>query len=107
MPSSACQTCARSEEHTSELQSHSHLVCRLLLEKKTCGGVVRPRSAWASAVPGTSATVCGRAPLSVGVHPPGAWHRRDARWPCQEVFFFNDTAPPEIYPLSLIEALPI
>src|SRR3954449_13637485 len=23
----------RSEEHTSELQSHSHLVCRLLLEK--------------------------------------------------------------------------
>src|SRR3954449_13636819 len=25
---------ARSEEHTSELQSHSHLVCRLLLEKK-------------------------------------------------------------------------
>src|SRR5260221_5184018 len=25
----------RSEEHTSELQSHSDLVCRLLLEKKT------------------------------------------------------------------------
>src|SRR5260221_4200292 len=30
MPSSS----ARSEEHTSELQSHSDLVCRLLLEKK-------------------------------------------------------------------------
>src|SRR4051795_13532776 len=28
------RTQARSEEHTSELQSHSHLVCRLLLEKK-------------------------------------------------------------------------
>src|SRR2546429_6439347 len=31
---------ARSEEHTSELQSRLHLVCRLLLEKKkhhTCG----------------------------------------------------------------------
>src|SRR5258708_29493928 len=31
------QTCAlpiRSEEHTSELQSPDHLVCRLLLEKK-------------------------------------------------------------------------
>src|SRR5947208_11535239 len=27
-------TCARSEEHTSELQSPDHLVCRLLLEKK-------------------------------------------------------------------------
>src|SRR5205085_5511655 len=26
--------CARSEEHTSELQSQSKLVCRLLLEKK-------------------------------------------------------------------------
>src|SRR5260221_11996045 len=27
-------TAMRSEEHTSELQSHSDLVCRLLLEKK-------------------------------------------------------------------------
>src|SRR5438034_6133550 len=30
----ASLTVARSEEHTSELQSHSDLVCRLLLEKK-------------------------------------------------------------------------
>src|SRR5260221_10759423 len=29
----------RSEEHTSELQSHSDLVCRLLLEKKKKGRV--------------------------------------------------------------------
>src|SRR3989442_5473732 len=28
------QQAARSEEHTSELQSRPHLVCRLLLEKK-------------------------------------------------------------------------
>src|SRR5437588_9213775 len=28
------ETNVRSEEHTSELQSHSDLVCRLLLEKK-------------------------------------------------------------------------
>src|SRR2546429_5473971 len=28
------KTCPRSEEHTSELQSRLHLVCRLLLEKK-------------------------------------------------------------------------
>src|SRR3954465_8350356 len=34
MPSSGGQKCARSEEHTSELQSHDNLVCRLLLEKK-------------------------------------------------------------------------
>src|SRR5438132_14351555 len=35
LPSSPSGTfSARSEEHTSELQSHSDLVCRLLLEKK-------------------------------------------------------------------------
>src|SRR5438034_5829135 len=38
-PDSPCEMTAtlqrpRSEEHTSELQSHSDLVCRLLLEKK-------------------------------------------------------------------------
>src|SRR5260221_7983352 len=31
----------RSEEHTSELQSHSDLVCRLLLEKKKNAAVTR------------------------------------------------------------------
>src|SRR2546429_7266618 len=48
-------SCGRSEEHTSELQSRLHLVCRLLLEKKnqlyildtqatplTAGTVVQP-----------------------------------------------------------------
>src|SRR6266545_5307743 len=33
-PSAAPATSARSEEHTSELQSLAYLVCRLLLEKK-------------------------------------------------------------------------
>src|SRR5258705_7063902 len=32
--SSCCRLWLRSEEHTSELQSLRHLVCRLLLEKK-------------------------------------------------------------------------
>src|SRR5437588_6395436 len=41
----------RSEEHTSELQSHSDIVCRLLLEKKKQGQhyaliVEEPISAW-------------------------------------------------------------
>src|SRR5437660_12302715 len=31
----------RSEEHTSELQSRGHLVCRLLLEKKKTGKTTR------------------------------------------------------------------
>src|SRR5689334_18679253 len=38
----------RSEEHTSELQSQFHLVCRLLLEKKT----ERPRQLQARFIPG-------------------------------------------------------
>src|SRR5947208_3838445 len=33
-PTIACPSLFRSEEHTSELQSPDHLVCRLLLEKK-------------------------------------------------------------------------
>src|SRR5690554_7616344 len=34
IPEDAISKLARSEEHTSELQSRPHLVCRLLLEKK-------------------------------------------------------------------------
>src|SRR5690625_6928054 len=38
---------ARSEEHTSELQSRGHLVCRLLLEKKNKRDAQRQReSQW-------------------------------------------------------------
>src|SRR5260221_3001365 len=38
----------RSEEHTSELQSHSDLVCRLLLEKKN----KKATDAWSRALDG-------------------------------------------------------
>src|SRR2546422_7401679 len=41
---------ARSEEHTSELQSRLHLVCRLLLEKKNSGP---PRTATSPPAGGT------------------------------------------------------
>src|SRR3982750_5037942 len=37
MPKVQTGCTTRSEEHTSELQSRSDFVCRLLLEKKTCG----------------------------------------------------------------------
>src|SRR6266536_3054839 len=89
-PRSCCP--ARSEEHTSELQSRVDLVCRLLLEKKN------------SVNPGP------------GLHPPAGPHRpgpvRPAASPCSLVlgsllFFFNDTATTEIYTLSLHDALPI
>src|SRR5687767_15438562 len=41
---------ARSEEHTSELQSLAYLVCRLLLEKKNCRRICRP-SPWRTPPP--------------------------------------------------------
>src|SRR5260221_3723626 len=42
----------RSEEHTSELQSHSDLVCRLLLEKKKKRSSAAPAyTQWQTTVP--------------------------------------------------------
>src|SRR5215203_4137925 len=41
------QRAARSEEHTSELQSSQYLVCRLLLEKKKRNRCSWRRTAWA------------------------------------------------------------
>src|SRR5215208_6006248 len=77
---------ARSEEHTSELQSRGHLVCRLLLEKKknTTAGSPAPWQCRCS-----------------------LWLPRSISWPGGVVFFFNDTATTEIYTLSLHDALPI
>src|SRR2546425_1103694 len=70
----------RSEEHTSELQSLAYLVCRLLLEKK-------------------KEYVPDRFVYSV-------WYSHSEVL-LSLFFFFNDTAPTEIYTLSLHDALPI
>src|SRR2546422_878429 len=70
---------SRSEEHTSELQSRLHLVCRLLLEKKKQHKRMQIH------------TIISSMPLSSSS--------------C--FFFFNDTATTEIYTLSLHDALPI
>src|SRR5438034_5225075 len=43
----------RSEEHTSELQSHSDLVCRLLLEKKK-----KTKTTYVPSLPVTTALRC-------------------------------------------------
>src|SRR3954462_12189906 len=72
MPSSAVKTCARSEEHTSELQSHDNLVCRLLLEKKNDYGAARPcRRRGCGAV-------LARRPSVLGLYP---WRAMDAHLP--------------------------
>src|SRR2546429_4351133 len=49
----------RSEEHTSELQSRLHLVCRLLLEKKK---KIPPRLSVTSAERQLPASTCARGP---------------------------------------------
>src|SRR3954462_1317641 len=71
MPSSGVQTCARSEEHTSELQSHDNLVCRLLLEKKR--GFVEsksPRVRLQLRRAGSRGSAFLLAPPPRAVHPP-------------------------------------
>src|SRR6266487_2020345 len=86
----------RSEEHTSELQSPVHLVCRLLLEKK--------KSDQSLPQPTRSPAARFRLHRPVLGTPP-----RDPR-ACSYgslFFFFNDTATTEIYTLSLHDALPI
>src|SRR3954462_4179984 len=94
------QTCAlRSEEHTSELQSHDNLVCRLLLEKKN----ITSRS-------GATAPLSGQRSWSVPSEPPpprpyyarGRAARPDRHRPTSQpppVFFLKNPAPPKIYPL--------
>src|SRR6266481_3479299 len=96
----------RSEEHTSELQSQFHLVCRLLLEKKN-----KPRDREDPPLaPRNNRKDTRHRPqvprirVVVGAaiaYAPRILYRRLL------LFFFNDTATTEIYTLSLHDALPI
>src|SRR3954449_1690525 len=106
MPSSGVQTC-RSEEHTSELQSHSHLVCRLLLEKKKRAIHRSKRSSRACASSSTRSTSI--APLSTEESACASSSTRSTSIPttAASLFFFNNRATTEISPLSLHGAFPI
>src|SRR5438876_106531 len=79
----------RSEEHTSELQSPVHLVCRLLLEKKN------------------KKTIQLSVSYLSHVSPPRTFPLISLSRHIYLFFFFNDTATTEIYTLSLHDALPI
>src|SRR6266436_6063210 len=82
----------RSEEHTSELQSRLHLVCRRLLEKKK----VEP------------AVLLDMRLVAIGRDRDMLQrHRHLGCCDIAQFFFFNDTATTEIYTLSLHDALPI
>src|SRR3954449_6225727 len=105
MPSSACQTCARSEEHTSELQSHSHLVCRLLLEKKQSGD-----NAGTSALVSLSALFRARPRVAVNGITGSVVSFSALLRPVSRMgprFFFKEIATPEASPLSSRAVLPI
>src|SRR6266581_2349692 len=97
----------RSEEHTSELQSPVHLVCRLLLEKKKPNEIRLITSRQMST---SSSTIGHDRALYVSVVSLGRITRINVSSimePTFVSFFFNDTATTEIYTLSLHDALPI
>src|ERR1039457_3905707 len=97
----------RSEEHTSELQSPCNLVCRLLLEKKQRNTMAVEVGKDAQGI----AVVAALAELAI-IQLLRANHNDvpQVLLVCDfaaSFFFFNDSATPEIYPLSLHRALPV
>src|SRR3989339_454260 len=95
----------RSEEHTSELQSLTNLVCRLLLEKKT-----------SSIVSSFSLFNLSRLFFCFTISPSNfslssLFRLNPFLFSCvrlfKKEFFFSDTAPTEISTLPLHDFLPI
>src|SRR5260370_13432145 len=76
-PRSTVTISPRSEEHTSELQSHLNLVCRLLLEKKrndqAASRYIDPCPAGVSFHATTNAIVVGQALIEALSRKAAAW----------------------------------
>src|SRR6202789_3180635 len=122
-------TSHRSEEHTSELQSLQHLVCRLLLEKKTCALDRKSTRLNSRHYSISHAVFCLKKQSSTPESPPSPHLVRRGDWTTLDVLgasrraqgrrtslssgrsktviFLNDTAPPEPSSLSLPVPLPI
>src|SRR6266508_2127409 len=100
----ATDFCIRSEEHTSELQSRGHLVCRLLLEKKKDSGEDLYLYQILQQCRGTHVRQRRGQALE-----PACFALVDEQVVTLLLclFFFNDAATTEIYTLSLHDALPI
>src|SRR5205085_4538053 len=74
-----CSNTKRSEEHTSELQSQSNLVCRLLLEKKN---IKLEQNLELAALKEVSGDVIYVKCNPTSLHTHQAWQfRRPTRWP--------------------------
>src|ERR1035438_3868851 len=90
----------RSEEHTSELQSLRHLVCRLLLEKKI---QVQHQGAAAHGFDQRRMRASNLGGMNVG----GTWGHQFMIATSVDLFFFNDAGAAEISPLPQHDPLPI
>src|SRR6266571_2983762 len=99
--------CSRSEEHTSELQSHVNLVCRLLLEKK------KKNPTNNIAIMNVKGNVIDYTVHMCTIQEKYFSYKESKRYAtCSSsspsgFFFFNYPATTEIYTLSLHDALPI
>src|SRR3990170_214110 len=87
---------SRSEEHTSELQSPDHLVCRLLLEKNLRDSTTGPKTIAGLRVLSHGAKKCAEVStrLIVPVRMPEVWPI------AAYVFFFKYKGAPKSYPFS-------
>src|ERR1035438_3474658 len=94
----------RSEEHTSELQSLRHLVCRLLLEKKNLTFPLFGRTNNRFCSPSSIVRKHPFTPTSKKFHLPNSMCYQLLTFIC---FFLNNGATPEIYPFSQTTALRI
>src|SRR5687767_5754978 len=126
----AIMAVARSEEHTSELQSLAYLVCRLLLEKKNQSATSRQNTKdqvyaqnemlayqqkestarVASIMENTNLSKQQQVSeimrqMLTQAQTAGQYFTNDQIK--EMTFFFNDAATTEIYTLSLHDALPI
>src|ERR1019366_5820774 len=96
----------RSEEHTSELQSLTNLVCRLLLAKKDTRGRAASRSLRPSGLTRNSSPSHHTVPSSSSARSITDNSDTSPLYVLL-IFFFNNTAPTEIYSLSQHDALRI
>src|SRR4029077_5779595 len=87
----------RSEEHTSELQSHLHLVCRLLLEKSNHPANAARDNARPAGPGRAGARSRGRARLGAR-RPGGGGARCVLLLPAALLFFSNVARPPDDHP---------
>src|ERR1039458_588347 len=100
MPLNFAMSLMRSEEHTSELQSLRHLVCRLLLEKKNnylmiyAVGTAHDVACLDTSDQHVYGCRVGRGPF--GTSTIGSVPRE----PFFILFFFKERAHPEFLPLS-------